>query len=304
MRSFTNMENNQDFTFCISASPNFAADGVIYTAKQSGLFRSSDGGLTWEDAYQSLNLETAIPTTFVTLVAPAEAQYVFAGVEGNVLRSMDAGQSWEVAELGTPAPVINALVPAPTFASDGLILAATMADGIARSTTRGASWSAWNFGLFDPNINALTFSPQYAADQTIYAATQSGIFRSTNGGRSWRDLDFPIEAAPVLALTSDSHGRIFAGSEQGLYTTSDGIIWDHVFSGSVDQICLDAEKILISADADLQFSPDSGKSWQSLPGFEGVAAPTCLAAPLGLNPGAPLFIGRSDGQVLSIPLNP
>lgn len=82
------------------------------------------------------------------------------------------------------------------------MLAATVRDGIFRSTERGVRWTGWNFGLYDSNINALAF----ADSQNIYVGTQSGLFRSINSGRSWRDLEFPMDCAPVLCLAVNRAG--------------------------------------------------------------------------------------------------
>ena len=132
---------------------------------------------------------------------------VFAGVEGNVLRSKNGGEDWEVAELSSPAPLITSLVVSPNFAADGVVLTGTMQDGVFRSTNRGASWAGWNFGLFEPNINALSISPDFKDDQTILAGSQSGVFRSRNAGQSWR---FPPEDFRMASLYGTPEGSSLA----------------------------------------------------------------------------------------------
>ena len=61
------------------------------------------------------------------------------------------------------------------------------------STGGGLGWTAWNFGLLDLNVLCLAVSPDDAQDET--SPDRSGIFRSTNGGRAWR------EVAPALVST-------------------------------------------------------------------------------------------------------
>ncbi len=192
------MNTNQDFVYCLAASQNFDQDQLIFAAKQSGLYRSVDGGQTWRDAYASLELKAPLPTSSVTVAISDENTFVFACVEGNILRSLDGGVTWAVTELGSPLPLVTSLVVSPNFSQDGVLLAGTMQDGIFRSTNRGANWSGWNFGLFDPNINALAVSPNFANDQTLYAGSQCGVFCSINAGRSWRDLRFSHRICPSL----------------------------------------------------------------------------------------------------------
>jgi photosystem II stability/assembly factor-like uncharacterized protein len=298
----SNHTESQDYLYCLAASPNFMQDGLLFSAKQSGLYRSRDSGQTWEDAFASLKLNSPLPSTFVTLAHSSEGMpMVFACVEGSVLRSKNGGEAWEVAELSSPAPLITSLVVSPNFAADGVVLVGTMQDGVFRSANRGATWTGWNFGLFDPNINALAISSDFIDHQTILAGTQSGIFLSRNSGRSWRDVNFPIDAAPVLSLAVHSKGAIYAGTEKtGLFTSNDGgKTWDQRLAGPVEQvICCPDGRALVLTDSNIQFSEDDGKSWQVRAEIE--ADVSYLLAPSGLDQDDPLWLGLSDGQVIKI----
>jgi len=289
----------QDYVYCLASSPDFKKDGLIFAAKKSGLFRSSDGGHHWEDAYASLDLKENLPTTFVAVAMVNEMTYVFAGAEGRVLRSLDAGKTWKAAELGKPAPVVISLVVSPGFADDGTLLAATMQDGIFCSTDRGISWTGWNFGLFDPNVNALACSVN-SGTQVYLAGTQSSIFSSSNAGRSWKLLDFPIDPAPVTCLAVGPDGVIFAGTEsKGLFCSRDeGQTWKRLTKGPVEQILVDSKNnILIIQDGKLCSSKNSGKTWQTRK--VGKNSLTCSAAPLGLGSRNPLFAG-AYGEVITL----
>ena len=252
------------------------------------------------EALASLKLSAPVPITFAAVARASEITYVFACAEGQILRSLDGGQTWQSAKLDTPAPLVTALVTSPHFAKDGTLLAATVQDGIFQSADRGVRWMGWNFGLYDPSINALA-----AADsQTIFAATQSGIFRSNTAGRSWRDLDFPIDCAPVLCLAVNRDGAIYAGTEaEGLYVSFDeGRAWEQCVEGTIEQIHLDAaENILILKDRELLLSENAGRSWQpARPQFEPAADISALTAPLGLDPARPLLVGLSNGEIIKL----
>jgi len=286
-----------DFVYCLAASPNFKKDRLVFAAKKSGLYRSTDKGKTWEDALASLNLSAPLPITFAAVALAGEITYVFACAEGQILRSLDAGQTWQVAALDTPAPLVTALVASPNFAEDGILLAATVQDGIFRSPDRGVNWTGWNFGLYDPNINALAF----VDSQIIFAGTQSGIFRSSNAGRSWRDTDFPVEWAPVSCLAVSRDGTIFAGTEaDGLYVSCDeGKTWEGLMEGTVEQIHPDASgKLLILKDRELRLSENGGHSWQAArPGF----GPGSDISAFTILPGTKsLLVGLSNGEIIKL----
>lgn len=297
------MEQNQnpykDYVYCITASPNFKKDRLVFAAKRSGLYYSRDQGRSWKDAYPSLKLDAPLPTSSAAISIVNEITYVFAGIEGRILRSLNAGETWEVADLDSPAPQVAALAVSPNFGKDGTLLAATVQDGIFRSIDRGVNWTGWNFGLFDPNINALAF-----ADPTIiFAGTQSGVFRSSNAGRSWRDLDFPMDLAPVLCLAVNRDGTIYAGTEaEGLHVSCDqGKTWEQLSEGTVEQIHLDDRgKLLILRDGELLLS-ENGGSWQAArPGFQPASDISTLTAPLGLDPTKPLLVGLSNGDIIKL----
>jgi photosystem II stability/assembly factor-like uncharacterized protein len=288
------MTDSQDFVYSLT----FGTDRLVFAAKQSGLYHSTDGGKTWSDSYASLKHTAPLPTTSVAVTVMDDITYAFAATDGRVLRSLDGGKKWQAAELDSPAPLVTALAVSPDFARDGLVLAATMQDGIYFSTDRGVKWQGWNFGLYDSNINALAFIDS----QNIIAAAQSGVFISTNAGRSWRDLDFPIEAAPALCAAVSVDNALYIGTENGLYRSVDvGQVWEQIQAGAVEHILLDGnKKILIVRDGGLLHSKDGGKTWRLRTGLKTDSAVTCLCAPLGLDTANPLLIGFENGEVTTL----
>lgn len=300
---------NQDYVYAIAVSPTFQQDGVCFAARQTGLYRSDDGGESWQYAFASLNLAEPLATTSV-LLSPefATDQTVFAGAPGGVLRSINGGETWQVALLGTPPPAVSALVISPNYLHDGVLLAATLEDGIYRSADRGKTWSAWNFGLLDMRVMCLGISPDFATDETVFAGTESGLFRSTNGGRAWREVALPIGFEPVLSLAVVNDGEnLFIGTEQGLYTSSDqGNTWlrlgENVLDGHISTIlsASDLTNLLVLNDDAPYFSPDGGQSWQPCPlNITAEKHLATIAAPEGIRADVPLIVGLTTGNILS-----
>jgi len=81
-------------------------------------------------------------------------------------------------------PLISALATSPNFADDGTILAGSIEDGVFCSMDRGVQWAAWNFGLLDLHVLCMALSPHFGRDETVFVGTETGLFRSTNGGHA------------------------------------------------------------------------------------------------------------------------
>jgi photosystem II stability/assembly factor-like uncharacterized protein len=224
-----------------------------------------------------------------------------------VLRSGDAGQTWEVSLMPPPEPTVTALAVSPGFAQDHILFAATDGDGVFRSDDRGTSWNSWNFGLLDLHVLSLAISPNFVADQTLFAGTSSGLFKSRNGGRSWAAVAFPADAAPVLCLAISPQfgddGTFYAGTEsRGLFLSNDhGQRWSPIgvstLRGAISVITLarafPAEQaLMVATNEAIYSSPDRGTTWmvQSL-----IADAFALAAPYGMANHQPVLIGRAEG---------
>ena len=289
-------------------------DGLILAARSSGLYRSTDGGQTWEDALAELNLSEPLPVTSLAASPLTDHQAsLFAGAPGGVFRSMDGGQTWRTVVFPPPAPTVSALVVSPNFAADATLFAGTMEDGVFVSTSGGDRFVTWNFGLLDLNVMCLAISPNFAADETIFAGTETGIFRSTNGGRAWREVELPFGFDAIISLAfsprySEDH-TLYAGTEsQGLWVSSDeGETWARLAEGMLDDpvnaVLVSEDGLLVVTSAALLHSSDGGLTWTDrLPEGSEEREISAALLPRGFGPGAPALLGLTDGSIEAITL--
>lgn len=295
--------------YALACAPSSIAHRLYFAATITGLQRSMDGGRSWADALAKLTLQAPLTATSVAFSPDfGEDCTLFVGAPGGVLRSQDAGENWRIATLPTPPPFVTCLAVSPNYRADGLVFAGAMEDGVLRSWDRGESWAAWNFGLLDLNVFALAVSPNFTEDDTLFVGVESGVFRSANGGRAWRETAFPMDAAPVLSLAI-SHDKtvILAGTEQnGLWSSRDqGESWQPVASWlertaintlHIEKCTNGGLALLALTGAAVWCSYDSGASWQKAEPNAG-AALTCVAAPDGIHAGAELLLGTEDGHI-------
>ena len=310
--------STQDFIYNIAATSGFGK-GIIssgYAARNSGLYRSDDGGLTWIDATFSLQLSSPVAATAVAIPGDYDQDHIIlAGMVGGILRSVDGGINWHLPKLPSPPPVISAMVLSPNFSRDGIALAGTLEDGVLSSFDHGASWVSWNFGLLDLNVLCLALSPAFSSDDTVFAGTETGIFRSTNGGRAWREVNLPIGYEPVLCLAVSpafgSDRTLFAGTEsQGVLVSHDGgDNWETLtpqFQGEptnglvISPSFATSHELVVLSNGLAWISRDAGSTWDQL--WSELADEnreiSTLYAPQGFGPGSMVWLGMFGGEVL------
>ena len=190
------------------------------------MFRSRDGGATWEELPGGLNLRP-------TAIHPEDPSVAWAvGCDG-AYRSGDGGQSWTrqpadawgIYTIDTILPVTGDL---------RVVYAAGNSEGgsgaVFRSTDGGRTWQTIQEGL-EFWVSALLLHP--ADPDQLWFATPSGVWRTKDGGRSWElsaagleavtvDEEYRFEGVGLHALARDAEGVLFLGTEQGLYRSRDG----------------------------------------------------------------------------------
>jgi ligand-binding sensor domain-containing protein len=111
--------------------------------------------------------------------------------------------------------------------------------GIWKSTDNGATWSAAATQSDNLHIKGLVIHP--VTRSNLFAASYgSGMFKSTTSGDVWTACDNTNLAGAALnavSLAIDANGRLYAGTEAGIFSSSDCASWDAVNAGlTVDPV--------------------------------------------------------------------
>lgn len=252
-------------------------EGVLYAGTApTGLYRSEDCGNSWhevetlsrlaEENGWCIPLDPPIPASARALVVSGQKLWV--GVEvGGIAISSDAGENWSTVLPGDN-PDLHMIFAHPErketlFASTGygrLDGVAEMVEGNAgvfRSEDSGRTWTyAWRgitprysrpmcidhrapFGL--TVASAPTAFSSYKQDQ----GAQAMLFRSEDGGESWRSLcDETHTPSPAnfhgLAVDPDVPGSVLVGTDSGeVWRVSDSGQW---------QLCADGMPAVLSIE--------------------------------------------------------
>jgi photosystem II stability/assembly factor-like uncharacterized protein len=248
---------------------------TLYAGGNGALYKSTDGGANWTN----LNIGPLPPgppgftTALVVDPFTPSTLYVVAGsgLSANFLKSQDGGQSWNVIDRNAFGGPSTILVIDPSNSST-----LYRVNPLLKSTDGGVSWTR----LADP-ISAI--SSGYAAvaltvdprnSNTLYVSTVEntghGIFKSTDGGRSWSSLNTTVPAAQSLIFSPSN--AIFAGTSGGVFKSTDaGVNWGQTNTGltAVDIEVLAGDlvspaTIYAGGNNGLFKSLDGGGSWSPL----------------------------------------
>jgi photosystem II stability/assembly factor-like uncharacterized protein len=178
---------------------------VLFAGTQSGLFRSSDGGSSWERLTASGIAGVPVQAIYAP---PRGASRLAVRTAGGLFVSEDAGRNWRPAPLpGNDYYVYDIALPADR---DDPILAAT-SRGLLQSLDGGGQWKLVTDGVPAATVNSVRFHP--ARSREAFLIQYGKVYRSFNGGTSWQV--FPSEglensSVHTLWLSADIPGRMIA----------------------------------------------------------------------------------------------
>ncbi len=282
-----------------------------------GIWKTSDAGRTW----QAMMQHEGSSAIGALAIAPTDPGIIYAGtgqvawrydiLEGDgVYKSTDAGLSWRNIGLKGTGYIGKILVDPKdpdkvVIAALGHVFGSSKHRGIFKSTDGGKNWKQTLFVNDSTGAVDLVYDNQqpevmYAALWQIrmhpwldyYLPQQglgSGIFKSTDGGDSWKKIlidslnDVPLGRIG-LAVANGSSGNIIyasidaAGNKKGLYRSNDGgAIWTHVNKdGSLANsyfsrltLAPDNPDNIYVMDRSIRLSRNGGKTFKVLKGSPG-----------------------------------
>lgn len=235
--------------------------------------------------------------------------YYFGAVAGGVWKTTDGGMTWTPIFDRESVSSIGAIAVAPT--NPNIVYVGTgeqclrndisFGDGIYKSLDGGKTWT--NIGLRDSQHIATILVDPSNPDIVFVAAIghafgpneERGVFRSTDGGKTWRKILYLDEKTGATDLAFDpndsktlfaamyqvrrtAYSMISGGPGSGLYKSSDGgATWKHVEgggfpSGILGRIGVAVSRanskrvyaIVESKENALYRSEDGGASWQMM----------------------------------------
>ncbi len=194
---------------------------VLYVGTvDNGLFRTRDGGATWNRLSRIFSNLTIVsiatdPSNPLTIYAAAHPPDIY--------KSVDGGVSWAEQTTGIPpsATDLNEVVIDP--AAPSTLYVTTSGAGVLKSSDAGATWTSANSGLGladGDSVYPLAIDP--TSHQTLYVQTGTGLFRSADGAATWTRVNPPPGYVGRIAIAPTTPSTLYMGGFDSLFRSVDG----------------------------------------------------------------------------------
>lgn len=236
------------------ANPNI----VYLTQWGGGVYRSGDGGATWQPrnaglgdlwiyalavhpsncdvvyvaanergvwqttdggaSWSARNSGLGNLATRSIAIAPSNPNRVYVGTTAGIWRTDNGGTAW-TATSGLPAAPARSLAVSRT--NSDFVVAALDGAGVFITTNAGSSWQERNSGLPDRGARAVTLDPRNSQRVVVGLGYGGGVYTSDNGGSAWTAMNEGLGNRNVKALwqAGGACRRLYAGTTNGVWFT-------------------------------------------------------------------------------------
>ncbi len=221
--------------------------GDFYAGRSFGMFKSTDGGETWNE--RNSGLDSTLLNIHCLAVNPLNEDIVYIGTwRDGVFKTQNGGQNWIPMNNGLLSSDVRSLAIDPRN-TQTVYAGLGEGAGIYKSSNGGGLWQEATegidlqcppylmpFGRTKPGISLQTpkfrpFGAEYqggvwtiirdieidpADTQTIYAADQStGVYVSQDGGIHWTPMNDGLTNRAVTSLVISSNGEVIYAATEG-----------------------------------------------------------------------------------------
>ena len=270
-----------------------------------GLWKTTNNGTTWEAVFDHQD----VVSIGAVAIPPDNADLVWVGTGennnrqssswgGGVFKSTDGGKSWKNMGL-TESRHIGRIVIDPVehdvvyVAAAGHLFGPNKERGVFKTTDGGATWSQVLFVdeqtgatdlVMDPSDRSVLYAAMYQRQRTPWGynggGPGSGIYKSTDAGKTWNRLSAGVPGGPLGRIGLDvfrSNPKIVYAliqheNESGVYRSDDaGAHWTRMGSTNprpmyFSQVRIDPNDVhrIYVLGVRLMVSDDEGKSFREV----------------------------------------
>ncbi len=252
-------------------NPQIIYAGIYLSQYGECLWKSTDGGLTWELKSNGIPSPIGIQSCLTIAINPINPNSIYAGISSEgIFKTIDAGENWNYMGLGD-----NVIYDCKFIPWDTTIIFAATSSGIYRSINSGGNWSRVFDSAFSVGIDTL--------NRIIYTGkVNDGIYKSLDMGANWIPINNPhlplswSAAMRISDIAVNPHhpDTLLIGTDVGPYkSTNGGEIWIQSFDGirgySVYDIAFSASNssmLFASGYQGVERSTNGGTTWKYIGG--------------------------------------
>jgi photosystem II stability/assembly factor-like uncharacterized protein len=277
-------------TYLVAIDPK--NDQVVFAGTTQGLMRSADGGRVW----RAVSAEAVKAIAFDAFVP---GRVFFASTTAGLMVSTDGGNTLRESNFGFTNRNFTTLTGSGNNLYSSSVYDAA-SGGLYRTDNLGLRWVHAGEPAFEENAHGSSASRSSclvgaasrgscATEQLLvmaaapdnskylFAAGYHGMLESPDAGKSWTAGRNPPPGTKIGALLPLTSKEVLAGTDQGLFRTTDGASWTKLAEGRVDFLnrsgsnvvfALTSAGALVSQDEGVSWSrcgePQSGTTWYGL----------------------------------------
>ena len=267
--------------------------GDVALAFGNGLWRSADGGLTWEAGGAGLTgIDNLIPAKilFSPNFETDQTVYFFfrdtSGANTSLLfRSTDAGQTWQPWQ----KPFIDRNFASVTFTPNGDFMFGEENGELAQLRSSAIVWTTPQPAPKNFPIDDLAVAASDDTDPTLFIVSgQNGLYTSDDGGQTWQRTDFSVRDAGYgltqyrLAVSPNfaADETLYVATGRSLHRSTDGgQTWEQIpliTDKSSEAFTFKAQRVAFSPDyardktllagtaGTVYRSDDGGQTWSEV----------------------------------------
>ncbi len=215
------------------------------------IFKSDDDGANWIESDSNISnfMSGGEIISFYSY-----GTRLFAGSGYYMYESEDNGSTWDTMSFGPPSFNANVMSSYGKY----VILGSSFYPGIAYSNDSGMTWTYSNLSN-NQNYMINNFAINGA---TVFAGTSNGIFKSSNGGKNWTQVNTGSKINSLFIYGT----KIIAGIDSGVIVSSDyGSTWKSstgLINAQGRVFTLKDSIILLGTNNGVYISSDSCNSWK------------------------------------------
>jgi photosystem II stability/assembly factor-like uncharacterized protein len=224
------------------------------------LFRSKDGGKTWE-----IVADLHGKSIRALSIAAANPKILVAGALDGIYRSSDGGQAWERISPENHAEIKNVESIAIDPANADVIYAGTW-HLPWKTEDGGKTWHNIKKGVIDDS-DVFSIVIDSSQPSNLFISACSGIYRSESAGELFRKLQgipYSARRTRMLQMDPSDHNIVYAGTTEGLWKTTDaGATWKHMTGSNIiiNDVLVDPRRsshVLLATDRGGVLASDDG----------------------------------------------